>query len=212
MKLETRVAEMRDFFNEKADGYDDVHLPMIENKIAIAAALPEGTLRVLDLGAGTGLELFALFERFPQAHVDVVDVSVEMLRALRERPFADKLDIVCGDFFAVDFGVDYDAVISSAALHHFAEKDKARLYAKVFACLRPGGMFVNSDGVVDTLQEQDERFRELAENGQNYRHYDTPLAVCNEKKLLEGAGFIDFAVSDLPRKWYKLICVKKPEK
>lgn len=211
MKLEARVAEMRDFFNEKADGYDDVHLPMIENKIAITKALPEGTLRVLDLGAGTGLELFALFDRFPQARVNVVDVSEEMLKALRRRPFADRLEITCGDFFDVDFGGGYDAVISSAALHHFAEEEKAWLYAKIYACLRPGGMFINSDGVVETQQEQDERFRELEENGHKYRHYDTPLAACNERKLLEGAGFVDFALSDLPRSWYKLICVRKPE-
>jgi len=80
MELLKRNEEMRDFFNEKADGYDDVHLKMMDNKIAITALLPEKVERVLDLGAGTGLELIPLFERFPQAHVTVVDISAEMLK------------------------------------------------------------------------------------------------------------------------------------
>lgn len=209
MNLTKRNEEMRDFFNEKADGYDAVHLPMMANKAAIAEMLPEGVNRVLDLGAGTGLELIPLFERFPDARVRVIDISEEMLNALRQRDYAGKLEILCGDFFALEFGEKYDAVISSAALHHFDEAEKARLYAKIFACLKPGGMFVNSDRCLDTREEQEARFREFRENGQNYRHYDTPLCADAEKTLLTDAGFAGVTVRELDGR-YKLIAARKP--
>lgn len=208
MDLKKRNEEMRDFFNEKADGYDDVHLPMMANKSAIAENLPEGTSRVLNLGAGTGLELIPLFARFPQVRVTVVDISAEMLKSLRERDFIDRVDIICGDFFSVDFGAGYDAVISSAALHHFDESEKAQLYAKIHACMKMGGAFINSDRCLDTRAEQEERFREFYENGQQYRHYDTPLCADAERAILTEAGFSDIRVSELDGR-YKLICARK---
>ena len=128
MDLKARNAEMKAFFDEKADGYDNVHLPMMANTIAITEALPEGTVRVLDLGGGTGLELIPLFERFPAARVTVIDLSEPMMAQIGERSFADRVDCVAGDFFAVDFGEGYDAVISSAALHHFTPEHKRPLY------------------------------------------------------------------------------------
>lgn len=210
MNLTKRNEEIRDFFNEKADGYDNVHLPMMANKAAITETLPDGVRSVLDLGAGTGLELIPLFERFPEARVRVVDISIEMLNGLKQRDFIDRLEIVCGDFFDVDFGDGYDAVISSAALHHFDGPEKARLYAKIFACLKPGGMFVNSDRCLNTREEQEERFREFRENGHNYRHFDTPLCVDCEREILQGAGFVGFVARELDGR-YKLLAAQKPE-
>lgn len=205
MELIRRNEEMRDFFNEKADGYDDVHLKLMDNKVAIIPNLPEDTKQVLDLGAGTGLELIPLFDRFPDATVRVVDISEEMLKQLKERPFAAHVETLCGDFFLADFGGPYDAVISSAALHHFTEEDKDRLYAKIFACLKDGGVFVNSDRCFDTMEQQVENFREYETNGQNYRHFDTPLCKEVEKRTLERAGFTDFAVEDMPDGRYKVM-------
>lgn len=201
MNLAKRNAEMRDFFNEKADGYDDVHLPMMDNKRAITELLPDGIKRVLDLGAGTGLELIPLFERFPDAYVRVVDISEEMLLQLKKRDFADRLDIMCGDFFAGDLGHDYDAVISSAALHHFSEEEKARLYARIYESLVPGGIFVNSDRYLKTQADQDETFRAFFENTHGMRHFDTPLTLANEEKLLCSAGFSDIDSRELNERY-----------
>lgn len=208
MDLEKRNREMRQFFNEKADGYDEVHLPMMENKAAISRFLTSDTQKVLDLGAGTGLELTALFVRFPHAHVTVIDISEEMLKILRQRSFSNRLHMICGDFFEEDFGEDYDAVISSAALHHFDEAEKLRLYRKIYACLKPGGRFVNSDRCLDTRAEQEARFREFRENGANYRHYDTPLCVEAELDILAQAGFGEFTVLELDGRYKLISCAK----
>ena len=211
MNLEQRTAAMRDFFNRKAEeDYDGVHLKMMENKRRIAQRLPEGTVRVLDLGGGTGLELVPVFERFAEAQVTVMDISEGMLKVLRTRPFADHLTILCGDFFSMDFGKDYDAVISSAALHHFSETDKLRLYRKVLESLRPGGVFVNSDRCAESQERQDFLFHELEVNAASYVHLDTLLTVENERRLLEDAGFVEFSASAIEGGDYWLISAVRP--
>lgn len=211
MDLKKRAEDMREFFNRKAaeDAYDCVHLKMMNSKEPITKLLPEGTKRVLDLGAGTGLELVPLFERFPDAHVTVVDVAEEMLKQLKERPFADHIEIICGDFFFVDFGSGYDAVISTSALHHFEEEDKERLYQKAFDSLRSGGVIINSDKCAESQEHQEECFRVLAEEPGKYSHMDTPLTVENECKLLKNAGFVDVAAVRIPDTEYAVMSGKK---
>ena len=214
MDLDKRNQNMRDFFNSHApnNAFDDNHAPLMFTKTVLTQNLPEGTKRVLDLGAGTGLELISLFERFPDARVTAIDIAEKMLDVLRTRPFADRVEILCGDFFAMEFGEGYDAAISSSALHHFEAEPKLGLYKKVFASLREGGVFLNSDCVYSTQEQEDERFREFFTNGHNWVHCDTPLCVANEKKLLEQAGFVDFASTDLhdDQDKYKLIFARKP--
>lgn len=213
MDLKKRAENMRNFFNRKAaeNEYDCVHLRMMGNKEPIVRTLPEGTKRVLDLGGGTGLELIPLFERFPGACVTVVDVAEEMLAQLMKRPFADRVNIVCGDFFFVDFGERYDAVISTAALHHFDEENKTRLYRKALKSLRPGGRLINSDKCVLTQEEQDYGFRELAEEPNKYNHMDTPLTPENECRILAEAGFVNVSAEPIPGSNYFLITAVRPE-
>lgn len=191
MDLKKRSLSMQTFFNERVDGYDNAHANIMESKERLTHTLPENTKKVLDLGAGTGLELIALFERFPDARVTAVDISEKMLEQLQTRPFGDRVDCVAGDFFEVPFGEGYDAVISTSALHHFTREDKAVLYAKVYAALRPGGLFINSDWVAQSQEEEDERFRELEENPLGRSHIDTPLTIENERIALTEAGFAD---------------------
>ena len=209
MNLRDRNAEMKAFFDEKADGYDQVHLPMMANKEAITNALPADIVRVLDLGGGTGLELIPLFERFPNAHVTVIDLSEPMMAQIRARSFADRVQCIAGDFFTVDLGSAYDAVISSAALHHFAPEDKSTLYRRIFRALRPGGVFINSDRFADTEEEMAMRFAALTDPAVTARHIDTPLTPSLEQSLLQQAGFLSATVTPLADPRYQLLVAQK---
>ena len=211
MDLKKRAENMRDFFNRKAaeNAYDCVHEKMMNSKAPLTYLLPEETRKVLDLGGGTGLELIPLFERFPDARVTVVDVAEEMLKQLKERPFAEQVECICGDFFFVDFGSGYDAVISTSALHHFEEEDKERLYRKAFDSLRPGGVIINSDKCAGSQEQQDEGFRELYEEPGKYVHMDTPLTVENECKLLKNAGFAEVSAVWIPDTEYAVLSGRK---
>ena len=214
MDLNRRAAEMREFFDRKADGYDDVHAAFVMTKKLLTDVLPsrsegEGGPDVLDLGGGTGLELIPLFERFPDARVTVADISPAMLGLLRKRPFADRVTAVCGDFFEVDFGEGRDAVISTSALHHFTPEDKRELYRRIWQCLKPGGLFLNSDKIVFTRREEEEGFAEYAADPGKYPHMDTPLAPSTEVGLLEDAGFRRITVSLTDHENYRLFAAEK---
>ena len=77
------VEEMAAFFARRVEDYDRHMLEEVEGcregYSRLAAQLPLGLSRLLDLGCGTGLELEAVFARFPQAEVTAWDVSAEML-------------------------------------------------------------------------------------------------------------------------------------
>ena len=208
MELKKRNDSLRSFFNEKADIYDGVHASLMDAKDALVDAVPSNARKILDLGVGTGLELIGLFEKIPDARVTGIDMCENMLAILRARPFADSVDIIQGNFFEVDFGSEYDAVISSAALHHFSSDDKLRLYQRRFASLKRGGVFINSDCIANTEQEEREALEQyrLADPSE---HVDTPLSREHEEALLRRAGFEVISVTDLANPLFKLIIARK---
>lgn len=209
MNLYERNQKQREFFNEKIDTYDDVHESFMETKKALVDNLDKDTNKILDLGAGTGLELIPLFEKYPNASVTVVDISEKMLEELSKRDFASNIKTICGDFFEVDFGNNYDAVISTSALHHFKPEEKMVLYKKIYDSLKTGGMFLNCDKISFTLDEQNHCIYELDNNIDNYKHIDTPLTVETEVNILETQGFSDITSSEVDKSNYRLIKAKK---
>ncbi|BCM92879.1 tRNA (cmo5U34)-methyltransferase [Abditibacteriota bacterium] len=106
----------------------------------------DNPMRVLDLGAGTGLLSTLLSRRFPQAKFVLADGAPQMLERARERFAGDKRF----EFVELDFGRDelppgFDCVVSSLAIHHLEPDELEPLFRKVFSSLREGGLFVNAD-------------------------------------------------------------------
>ncbi|MBQ1490507.1 MAG: segregation/condensation protein A [Blautia sp.] len=148
--------------------------------------------------------------QFGKIEKEPVSISEKMLEALMRRPFADRIRAVPGDFFLTDWGEGYDAVISTSALHHFDPADKARLYRKVWDCLRDGGQFLNSDKVSADRAEEARDLAEYAEDPCRWPHMDTPLAPSTETELLENAGFVRIAVGLTDQEDYRLFSAEKP--
>ena len=200
---------MSDFFDRKIDEYDTVHGRMMANKEPIADMIPKGAKRVLDLGVGTGLELCAVAEKHKNVYIKGIDISEQMLKRLEDKKLSIKLSLVHGDFFETDFGEDYYAVISSAALHHFAPEDKTFLYKKIFASLKDGGLFINSDRIAKNKDEELILLKEYEENPNTYPHMDTPLTGETDTVLLKAVGFSEVEITDLANKRYKIVCARK---
>lgn len=209
MNLYDRNQKQRNFFNEKIDSYDQTHEEFMETKKALAESLDKDTKNILDLGAGTGLELIHLFELFPDASVTVIDISENMLKELEKRDFSSHVTTICGDFFEVDFGANYDAVISTSALHHFKPEEKVTLYKKIKDCLKINGLFVNCDKISLSQEDQDKSFYELEHNIEKYKHIDTPLTIENEKKILKQTGFVEITSSNVDKSNYSLLTARK---
>ncbi len=209
MNLKERNDNMREFFNSKIEEYDGIHLQMMDNKNKITELLNDDTFKVLDLGAGTGLELIPFFKRFPNADVTVIDITENMLEELKKREFAKSVKTICGDFFKVDFGKEYDAIISSAALHHFNKEDKLLLYTKIYKSLKNGGQFINSDRYANSIEEENKLMNEYVENPNLYKHMDTPLAVDTELEILKDVGFKNICFINLDDEKYKVMYCEK---
>jgi tRNA (cmo5U34)-methyltransferase len=122
---------------------------------------PDAAIRVLDLGAGTGLLSALIAERFPRAHLTLVDISEAMLDQARKR-FAD--DVARFDFRALDFTEgplwgQYQAVVSSLSIHHVSDEAKQRLFRDIHGVLCEGGVFINADQVLGATPEIDAQYK-----------------------------------------------------
>lgn len=195
MKKEN-LEPMGAFFNARAHQYDEVHTGHIggglESKDVVTAYLPERARDVLDLGCGTGLELEALFRRFPRARVVGIDLAEDMLAKLRERCAGFDVQTLCMSYFDYGFTpAQFDAVISVMSLHHFTPAQKLDLYKKAHSALRPAGLFLNCDYIIDSPWEERRYFRRLRRMGAEPGsvHFDTPLTLKHEMALLRQAGF-----------------------
>ena len=127
--------------------------------------------------------------------------------------YPDSTPIKNGDFWlsfnwrmlelegSVEFGDYFDVVLSTYSLHHFNETEKLLIYKKVFQSMKPGGLYIEGDKTAKTEEQQLFHFAELERLKKehnlydgNFYHYDTPLTVENQVKLLESAGFGDIKV------------------
>lgn len=182
----------------------------METKKQLIDSVPTKARIILDLGAGTGLELTFLYsEKDKDIETTAIDISPNMLGELKKRPFGNKVSTICGDFFEVEFGDHYDAVISTSALHHFLEDDKLKLYKKVYASLRENGVFLNSDKMAKDSDEEASLLEDYYRFKDERPHCDTPLTVEKEKKLLEQVGFRNIETFETKTDNYTLIKAKK---
>jgi tRNA (cmo5U34)-methyltransferase len=206
MDLVKNTEKNRDFFDGKKDGYDNVHKQFMPTKELLAKNLPSDAKKIVDLGVGTGLELTSILDKIPDAKIRGIDISSGMLEKLKEKNLSDNLELVCGDFFKEDYGINNDAVVSTSALHHFTKEDKLRLYKKIFESLKENGVFINSDKIVFNDEEEKDQLRkyEMFLDDEKYPHIDTPLTVEHEEEILKEAGFTDISVSETDIDEYRL--------
>ncbi len=201
------LERMDDFFAARLDGYDEHMKRDIEGASAFyaytASLLPrEAGAKVLDLGCGTGLELEELFALNPDAQVTGIDLSSDMLNALRVKFPGKAITLINASYFEVPLGDGlYDAAVSVESLHHFPAEMKLGLYRRLHAALKPTGCFVLTDYFAESEELEEEYFRNLAQLRREqgipdgvFVHYDTPLTVEHESDILRQAGFAEVRV------------------
>lgn len=120
--------------------YDELQERLAETTTGLDAE------RILDLGSGTGVTAVNVLDRHPGASLVGLDGSPEMLAHARTLlPDATFLDGQLED--PLPDG-PFDLVVSAFAVHHLTSVDKADLFGRIAAVVRPGGRFVLCDVVV----------------------------------------------------------------
>ena len=200
------LEEMSDFFTKRLDDYEE-HMSIWEQSYQIfAEVLPAKCKNILDLGCGTGLELDKIWQKNPDIEVTGVDLCQSMLDKLLQKHSDKRLTVVCQDYFKYDFGYDkWDAVISFESLHHFLPERKMELYQKVYHGLKRGGIFLLGDYIACCDEEEEllrseylKRRKQFAIPDTGFVHFDIPLTLEHESKLLQNAGFKIEKVFDNP--------------
>ena len=146
------MEHIRQAFNRFAQDYDrqrEAIIPDLQQFYTTAvwaAESDEPEPAILDIGAGTGLMSAYLLEKFPQADLTLVDIAEKMLEMARQRFFGrEHTRYRVSDYSTADLGGPYDLACSALSIHHLEAEEKRRLFHRIFAALKPGGMFVNAD-------------------------------------------------------------------
>lgn len=147
---------VKDHFEEEAREYDELILKLIPHYKEMVKSLIKSipfeenkSVKVLDLGCGTGNITLAVKERYSNAYVTCVDLAERMIDLTQFKLSKyDDIEYHVGDLRDLKSNCEYDIVISSLAMHHLrTDAEKFAVYQKIYDSLKEGGVFYNADNV-----------------------------------------------------------------
>ena len=156
-------------FDKGAKEYDSAReqlIPCFDEFYGVAleliTSLKLNNIKVLDLGAGTGLFASLVYQRYPNAEFTLYDLSIPMLEEARKRFLncSIKAEYIAKDYSAEPIDGKYDLVISALSIHHLASAEKNRLFKKIFSSLNNDGLFINADQVLGETISIEKKYRD----------------------------------------------------
>jgi len=199
INLWTSDEHARDYL-ERADSISHRN----EGESTLLEFIPRSTRRILDLGTGDGRLLALVRREHPDTEAVAVDFSPAMLDAARKR-FADEpsVRVVAHNMDEPLPALgDFDAVISSFAIHHLVHERKRALYAEIYGLLNSGGVFCNLEHVASPTPRLHKEFLErIGFTVETEDPSNKLLDVETQLGWLRGIGFVDV---DCAWKWREL--------
>lgn len=123
-------------------------------------------IRILDLGAGTGLTSAVIYQALPFARFTLLDFSQNMLRGAKQRladaPF---VSYVHADYSVWEPSQSFDIIVSVVGIHHQTTEGKWLLFERIAEWLEPDGIFIFGD-----LFTYRNRWKTRLAKAMHYRH------------------------------------------
>jgi tRNA (cmo5U34)-methyltransferase len=175
-----------------------------EGEETLLAEVPTESKRILDLGSGDGRLLALLLLRCPAAEGVALDFSQPML-AQAQRRFGNNrhIQIIEHDLAQPLPALgNFDAIVSSFAIHHLSHDRKRQLYREIWAALLPNGIFCNLEHVSSPNANVHARFLEAF--GITSSDEDPSNQLLDVETQLGWLREIGFADVDCYWKWREL--------
>lgn len=154
-------------FDAQAGRYDELRRRLIPpfdafytTAVQALALVPGSPLRILDLGAGTGLLSGMVRREHPDAELVLLDGAPAMLDRARHTLGDTNTTYRVADLREPLPAGRFDAVISALAIHHLQDPDKRDLFARVHDTLQPGGVFVNAEQIAAPNEKLQDYYRQ----------------------------------------------------
>jgi trans-aconitate 2-methyltransferase len=179
----------------EASKYDRLADPQEEwGREVLARMELRGDETVLDAGCGSGRVTKLLLERLPRGRVIGVDASPSMIEVARKAFGADeRVELIVTDLLDLELEQPVDAIFSNATFHWIL--DHRRLFARLHAALRPGGVMEAQCGGEGNVAEW-ERAVEAAAGDERFAAYLRGMppatnfaSVGDTESHLRAAGF-----------------------
>ena len=133
--------------------------------------------KVLDLGIGTGITSEKILKLLPGASLTAVDFSEQMIKGAKKLLAKYKVEYLLGDYSELDFGTDFDIVLSVIGFHHQNDEGKKKMFKKIYNSLKPDGIFILGDLV--TYRDKNKAALNDA------KHYHHLVENARDEKALE---------------------------
>lgn len=175
-----------------------------EGEAVLLDLVPREARRILDLGTGDGRLLGLLRIERREARCAALDFSPTMLNAARRRfEGDDRVEVIEHDLNEPlpELG-QFDAIVSSFAIHHCSDERKKSLYSEIHAALIPEGIFCNLEHVAPATPELHERF--LRALGISHAEEDPSNQLAGVELQLSWLRGIGFEEVDCHWKWLEL--------
>ncbi len=143
--------------------------------------------QTVDLGAGTGLLTDFWYQQCPDSKYVLVDIANEMLNVARKRfEGIENISYQTENYIQRLPDILFDTVISALSIHHLEDKDKKKLFARIYNSLPDGGLFVNYDQFCAGQPEMDHWFNSFWESQlANSGLTDKDIELWKERRKLD---------------------------
>jgi trans-aconitate 2-methyltransferase len=177
--------------------YDRISGPQQAMGREVLARLPlRGDEVVLDAGCGSGRITEALIERLPRGRVIAVDASESMVAAARQR-LGSRAEVRLLDLLELEVSEPVDAILSTATFHWIS--DHERLFKRLRAALRPGGLLVGQcggEGNIDGLRGVARGILDQAPYAEHFEGWRAPWNYASPEQTRERLARAGFASAE----------------